>query len=335
MTSNPVLYLQSSDGGQYVAESSAMQALLSEALMTARGSDHPILISGPIGSGKTHLARFIHGNSPRSAAPLEVIDCGALPELDNQLFGHEPGAFTGAERKLSGRLKAAHGGIVILDDFERLSLNQQDMLHRVVVDGSIVPIGANRTARVNLRFIAVTNKNVYKEVDAGRLRRDFVSRLDYLPLRVPPLSERAEDIPPLARELLRRNLEDLAAKGIRNSESLEFHEDCWPALKARTFEDNVRGLDKLIVRLVARVRDRRQIRPADIDAAAPHARSRQKDHLTPNRTLREVLAVEEREYIVKVLHHTGFNVLQAARVLGHSRKFVYDKMKLYEIGRPH
>lgn len=317
----------------FKGESKATQRLLKQALIAARGGDSPILITGSVGAGKSHLARYIHGKSARALGPLIFFDCGAASDLENVLFGHRKGTFTDATSDLGGRLKQAHGGVLVLDDFERLNERQQDQLHRFVVDGIYYPLGADREARADVRVIATTNKDVRTEVEAGRLKRDFVSRLDYFELHVPSLHERPEDIPVLCKELLRRNLDDLVHKGIRADVDLQFDEDCWPALQARQFEDNVRGLDKLIVRLIAHAEDRALLTPSDIEAVSPSSRSRGYWFDQPS-ALRTVRDAAERQYILDVCKHTGFNLRRTARILGISPKSLYAKLKQYGIARP-
>lgn len=318
----------------FKGNSPSVQALLREALIAARGGDRPILITGEVGSGKSHLARYIHHHSPRSQAPLVFVDCGALPELDNTLFGHRAGSFTGAVRDLGGRLHQANGGILVLDDFDRLNLHHQDQLHRVLVDGGYYALGSDRETRVNARFIATTNKDVKRELEAGRLKEDFVSRLNYFELHVPPLHHRPEDIPQLCEELLHRNLEDLVGKGIRDDANLSFHEDCWPALQARHFEDNIRGLDKIVVRLIAQVGNRTLITPADLETvcpAVPQSGGYWFDQPSPLRMVRDAA---ERRYILEVCKYTAFNMRRAARILDISPKSLYAKLKQYGIARP-
>jgi DNA-binding NtrC family response regulator len=319
----------------FKGNSPTVQALLREALIAARGGDRPILITGAVGSGKSHLARYVHQHSPRSEAPLVFVDCGALPDLDNTLFGHRAGSFTGAVRDLGGRLRQADGGMLVLDDFDRLNLHHQDQLHRVLVDGGYYALGADRETRVNVRFVATTNKDVKQEIEAGRLKEDFVSRLNYFELHVPPLHRRPEDIPLLCEELLRRNLEDLRGKRIRDDDApLVFHEDCWPALQARTFDDNVRGLDKLIVRLIAHVGDSPEITPADIEAVSPAVRNASAYWFDQPAPLRMVRDAAEKRYILEVCRFTNFNMRRAARILGISPKSLYAKLKQYGIVRP-
>jgi DNA-binding NtrC family response regulator len=318
----------------FLGASPQVTELLRQAQAAARGGSHPIVISGPMGAGKTHLARFIHQQSPRAQRHLEIIDCGALPELENSLFGHRRGAFTHAERDLGGRLQRAGGGTAVLDDFERLSLRQQDQLHRVVEDGTFYPLGAERPVRIDTRFIATTNKAVVEEVEHGRLKPDFVSRLSYFELRVVPLAERLADIPQLCRHLLQRNLLKLRLAGHRGDDELAFDEDCWPAIQARRFDDNVRGLEKLVVRLISQVGMRTLITPADIEAVHPGLPRERVPWFEQPQTLRTVREAAERDYILAVCRHADFHIQRVARVLDVTPKCVYAKLKQYGIARP-
>lgn len=319
---------------EFLGRAPAVERLLREARVAALGSDRPILVTGAVGVGKSHLARYVHALSARRERALVFVDCGALSERENELFGHRQGSFTGAVRALRGRLAEAHGGTLVLDDFERLDHHQQDLLHRVLVDGAYYAVGGEAPERVDARFIATTNKDVQLEVDAGRLKRDFVSRLDYFPLHVPSLSQRVDDLPILCQELLRRNLDELVGKGLRVEADVRFDEDCWPALKARHFEDNVRGLDKLIVRLLAYVGDERVITPAHIDALAPALRPATQPWFDQPRPLRLVREAAERDYILKVCRHANHNYRQVARILDISPKALYARLRQYGIVRP-
>lgn len=318
----------------FVGRSAAVEQLLFEAKMAARGSDAPILITGPVGSGKSHLARYIHRHSSRADGSLEIIDCGTLPALENSLFGHRRGSFTGADRHLDGLLKTTDGGILVLDDLERLDRKKQDLLHRVVVDGVFRPVGSESVRQVDIRIIATTNVDLSQAVREGRLAADFLSRLSYFELRVPSLEERREDIPELCRALLERNLSELVAKGILESGHVEFDEACWPGLMARRFDDHVRALDKLIVRLLARLQGRDRIRPRDIDAVAPVVSAAREPWFDQPKPLRQVREAAERDYILQVCRHTEFNLRAAARALDISPKCLYAKLKDYGITRP-
>jgi DNA-binding NtrC family response regulator len=318
----------------FKGKSREIVSLLEKACKFARFGDDPILITGPVGIGKSHLARYIHQNSLRSEGPLVFVDCGGLPDLDNTLFGHTSGSFTGAVKNLGGRLKEADGGILVLDDLERLSHHHQDQLHRVLVDGRFYAVGADRESRSNVRFIATSNKHIGEEIDAGRLKQDFVSRLDYFVLHIPPLHQRPEDIPILCEELLQRSLESLTRKGFRSNSNLSFDDDCWPALQARQFDDNVRGLSKLVSRLIVQVGERSIITPSDIEEVHPAIRNSGAFWFDQPRPLRVVRDAAERRYIMEICRFANFNMRRSARILGISPKSLYAKLKLYGIERP-
>jgi len=319
---------------EFLGCSQPIRQLLENMTIAARGSDRPVLISGPMGSGKSHLARLIHKASPRAQGPLIFVNCGGLPEtLENTLFGHQPGAFTGAVRAMKGHLQQADGGILVLDDVERLSPKHQDLFHRALVDGAFYSIGGEREQRVNVRFVATTNKDLEKEVESGRMHRDFLSRLDYFHLVVPPLRERRDDLPELCQYLLQRSIRELAQLGIERP-SMRFDEDCWPALAARSFEDNIRGLEKMIVRLVARLRDREVITPQDLDQEKPAFKRATRSWLEEPRTLQMVREIAEKSYILDVCQQTRHNYRQAARILGISPKALYSRLHSYGISRP-
>lgn len=319
---------------EFVGQADAISDLLRQAEVAARGADSPILITGPVGAGKSHLARFVHHRSRRAEGPLTFVDCGALPAIENALFGHRRGAFTGANARFGGLLSAAEGGIIVLDDIERLDHHQQDLLHRVVVDGAYRPLGAERARRVDVRFVATTNVDLASEVEKGTLKRDFVSRLSYFELHVPSLAERRADIPALCRALLRRNHRELVEKGIARGGDVTFDDACWPALMARSFPDNIRGLDKLIVRLLAHLQGRCVIRPSDIDSVAPAITPSVEPWFEQPKPLRQVREAAERSYILEVCRHTDFNLRAAARALEISPKSLYAKLKRYGITRP-
>lgn len=320
---------------RWVARSKIMTALQERAQRAAIWSDHPILITGPIGSGKSHLARHIHALSSRKKAPLEIIDCGGLSDLDNLLVGHRRGAFTGADGRLDGRLQRAHGGTIVLDDFERLSSQHQDLFHRVVVDGVFHPIGAANAHKTDVRFIATTNADLESELDNGRLKSDFLSRLDYFHLQMPPLAARPEDLPDLCKHLLQRQLHHLEQQGIGEpGREVRFDADCWPILASRNFSDNVRGLDKLIVRLLAHIENRDLIWPRDIEAVNPISTRTTTPWFDEPKTLRKVREDAERRYILEVCRQTGFNMRATARALEISPKCLYEKLKRYGISRP-
>ncbi len=175
-------------------------------IQTVAPQSSRVLITGESGTGKELVARAIHENSSRAQAPFITINCGAFPEtlLESELFGYMKGAFTGANENRQGLFQAAHGGTLFMDEIGNMSLTMQVKLYRVLQEGKVRPIGSTEEADVDVRIIAATNKDFEKEIAEGRFREDLYYRLSVIPILVPPLSDRREDIPLLARHFLER-----------------------------------------------------------------------------------------------------------------------------------
>jgi len=206
-----------------------------------------VLITGESGTGKELVARAIHENSQRSQAPFITINCGAFPEtlLESELFGYMKGAFTGANENRQGLFQAAHGGTLFMDEIGNMTLTMQVKLYRVLQEGKVRPLGSNDEVDVDVRVIAATNKEFEKEISEGRFREDLYYRLSVIPIQLPSLRERKEDIPLLARHFLERfrrtmekPVEGISPEAIRKLESYD-----WPG--------NVRELENTIERAVA------------------------------------------------------------------------------------
>src|SRR5579864_3781630 len=206
-----------------------------------------VLITGESGTGKELVARAIHENSQRAQAPFITINCGAFPEtlLESELFGYMKGAFTGAAENRQGLFQAAHGGTLFMDEIGNMSLTMQVRLYRVLQEGKVRPVGSNEETDVDVRIIAATNKNFEKEIAEGRFREDLYYRLSVIPIQLPSLQERREDIPLLARHFLERfrksmekPIEGISPEAMRHLESYD-----WPG--------NVRELENTMERAVA------------------------------------------------------------------------------------
>jgi two-component system, NtrC family, response regulator PilR len=206
-----------------------------------------VLITGESGTGKELVARAIHENSQRSQAPFITINCGAFPEtlLESELFGYMKGAFTGANENRLGLFQAAHGGTLFMDEIGNMTLTMQVKLYRVLQEGKIRPLGSNDEVDVDVRVIAATNKDFEKEIAEGRFREDLYYRLSVIPVQLPSLRERKEDIPLLARHFLERfrrimekPIEGISPEAVRKLESYD-----WPG--------NVRELENTMERAVA------------------------------------------------------------------------------------
>jgi len=217
-----------------------------EAAQRAAKSDAGVLLLGESGTGKELLARSIHQWSPRRAMPLVVINCVALTEtlLENELFGHERGAFTGADRLQKGKLEMAEGGTVFLDEIGDMSLPLQAKLLRVLQDREFHRVGGTRLVSVNIRIIAATNKDLKQAVKAGDFREDLFFRLNVIGLTLPPLRERLEDFPALAKFFLSRHAKEAKRPG------MWFSPAAMEALARYSWPGNIRELDNVIARAV-------------------------------------------------------------------------------------
>src|SRR5271154_292275 len=229
-----------------IGQSSKMRAIF-DLIQTVAPQNSRILITGESGTGKELVARAIHENSLRAQAPFITINCGAFPEtlLESELFGYMKGAFTGANDNRQGLFQAAHGGTLFMDEIGNMSLTMQVKLYRVLQEGKVRPIGSTEEIDVDVRIIAATNKEFEKEIAEGRFREDLYYRLSVIPIQLPALRERREDIPLLARHFLERfrksmekPIEGLSPESVRRLEAYD-----WPG--------NVRELENTMERAVA------------------------------------------------------------------------------------
>src|SRR5260221_1515035 len=229
-----------------VGQSTRMRAIF-DMIQTVAPQTSRVLITGESGTGKELVARAIHENSARSQAPFITINCGAFPEtlLESELFGYMKGAFTGANENRQGLFQAAHGGTLFMDEIGNMSLTMQVKLYRVLQEGKVRPIGSTEESDVDVRIIAATNKDFEKEIAEGRFREDSYHRLSVIPILVPPLRDRREDIPLLARHFLerfRRSMEK-PVEGISPEAMTHLESYDWPG--------NVRELENTMERAVA------------------------------------------------------------------------------------
>src|SRR5450432_4684137 len=229
-----------------VGQSPKMRAIF-ELIQTVAPQSSRVLITGESGTGKELVARAIHENSARAQAPFITINCGAFPEtlLESELFGYMKGAFTGANDNRHGLFQAAHGGTLFMDEIGNMSLTMQVKLYRVLQEGKVRPIGSTEEIDVDVRIITATNKNFEKEIAEGRFREDLYYRLSVIPIQLPPLRERRDDIPLLARHFLEtfRKVMEKPVEGISP--------DAMSLLEAYDWPGNVRELENTIERAFA------------------------------------------------------------------------------------
>jgi DNA-binding NtrC family response regulator len=298
---------------EFLAAAPSMQPVL-QLIARVGPSDANVLITGENGTGKSLVARALHARSERAARSLVTVNAGGLSEgvFESELFGHVKGAFTDAKNDRVGRFELADGGALFLDEIANISAPMQAKLLRVLETGEFEPVGSSRTKRVSARVLSATNADLPAEVSAGRFRQDLLFRLNTVEIPVPPLRQRREDIPLLARHFLERH-----AQRYRKTMS-GFEEAAVRTLLEHPWPGNVRELDHAIERAVL-MGDGRLVKAADL-GLRPAA---------DGRASLEEMSLEEVEafLIKKALQRYGGNVSQAATALGLSRSALYRRLQ--------
>ncbi len=304
-----------------VARSDAMRKLLALARRVAE-TDATVLLTGETGTGKERVARLIHAESPRRKGPFVAIHCGALPEelLESELFGHVRGAFTGATRDRRGLFEAAAGGTLMLDELGEMSPAMQVKLLRALQERTVRPVGANADRPVDVRVIGATNRQLPEMVAGGTFREDLYYRLRVVPLEVPPLRERRDDILPLAVELIGRSCAEHACGPCSlTTEVLDrFLAYPWPG--------NVRELENAIERAVLLAEGQPRIEPQDLPEEIRQLSSGPSDpvEILP-------LAEVERRHIMATLAHFGGRRRRTAEALEIGVNTLWRKLKAYGV----
>ncbi len=302
-----------------VGHSAAFRSVIARAQRVAQnGAD--VLIEAESGTGKELLARLIHRASPRAGGPFVAVNCSAFPEnlLESELFGHVRGAFTGANTSKPGKFELADGGTLLLDEISEMPLSLQPKLLRVLQEREVDRLGDTRPLAVDVRVVATTNRSLRAQVEAGQFRADLFYRLHVVPLAIPPLRERREDILPLAEYFIRKHGESGKAGAYRVSpefaSQLESHN--WPG--------NVRELENVVRRSLALASGMTLgLQPLDASCAFPSAEK--STGLKPGVTLHEV----ERQLLEATLDATGGNRTRAAELMGVSLRTVRNKIREY------
>jgi len=314
------------EGGPRLTGSSRVVEELRRQILTAGPSDGRVLITGANGTGKEVVARLLHVNSRRASGPFVALNCAAIPSelIESELFGHMKGAFTGAVEAKRGKFELADGGTLFLDEVGDMSLLTQAKLLRVLQEQRFTRLGGSREISVDVRVIAATNKSLEEEIDAGNFRRDLFYRLNVIPIVVPPLRERREDIPELVEEFVAEVVAETGSKPKR------FTEEALERLMAYPWPGNVRELRNVVERLVIMVPED-EIGPEHLGFLTAEGMGggdiigfRPEGELPP---LREARARFEAVYIERVLERCEGNVSQAARVLGIERSHLHRKIR--------
>jgi DNA-binding NtrC family response regulator len=304
-----------------IGESPAMHKVMDLIRQVAQ-TNATVMIRGESGTGKELVARTIHANSPRKYFPIVPINCGALPDtlLESELFGHEKGAFTGAQFRRKGRIEMADNGTLFLDEIGTISPKMQVDLLRVIETSEVMRLGGTRPVKVDFRIICATNEDLEKQIVEGRFRQDLYYRINVFSIRLPSLRERREDIPTLARHFMRKlamqmdkRVTDIGPEAIRKLQAYD-----WPG--------NVRELANAIERAMV-VSRRETLQPDDL----PFTMSDEKSATAP---MGDSLADMERAHIALILGRTHWNITQAAEVLQIDRATLYNKIKRYGLVRP-
>ena len=312
---------------ELVGDAPAMRRVR-EMIERAAPTPATVLITGESGTGKELVARAIHRLSPRKNGALVQVNCAAIPDelIESELFGHEKGSFTGAVRRQTGKFVSAHGGTIFLDEVGDMSPRTQAKVLRVLQNGEVEPVGAEKTVQVDVRVVAATNRDLEGEIKAGRFREDLYYRLNVIPLRTPPLRERLDDIPVLVDWFVRRYSQ------ADNYRPKRFTPDAVAQLQSMPWRGNVRELKNLVERMLILTPgdaiDRRDVMAiaGARDAALPES-------LFALKALRDFRDEAERLFILHKLEQNDWNVTQTAQAIDTPRSNLYKKMEQYGIRR--
>jgi len=315
--------------GQFamIGASPALQKI-KEQISRVAPTNTRVLILGESGTGKELVARAIHEASERKPQAFIKVNCAAIPEdlIESELFGHEKGAFTGASATRDGKFLQADGGTLFLDEIGDMSFRVQAKVLRALQEGEFERVGGTQTLRVNVRVIAATNKNLAEEVRRGRFREDLWFRLNVVPIYMPTLRERKDDIPPLVQHFCELYCREngFRQKQIAPEAMMRLQNHDWPG--------NIRELRNAIERFVIMTATD-AITAADLPLNLQVSQPLLKSSFQPGQTLREVRDQVERDYILACLESTGGNITQAAQILGIERSNLHKKMRALEVAR--
>jgi two-component system, NtrC family, nitrogen regulation response regulator NtrX len=312
---------------EILGSSSAIKAII-EMIKRVGPTDARILITGENGTGKELVAKGIHRYSKRNAMPFVEVNCAAIPNelLESELFGHEKGAFTGAASRRIGKFEAAHTGTLFLDEIGDLSLTAQAKVLRAIEEGKIERLGSNKILDVDVRLVAATNKNLPELITRGGFREDLYHRLNVIPIHIPPLRDRREDIPVLAQSFA-----DSVCKRNGFHRKL-FDKEALKILQTYEWGGNVRELRNIVERLVIMTHGN-TIGPEDLDVLGPQKKSGVDAIVETAETFQEFKDKAEREFLKFHLERRGWNVSQTAEDLGIQRSHLYNKIKKYGLER--
>lgn len=322
---NKKLKIESGTGDTIIGKSRAILNILNTIERVAK-TDARILITGENGTGKELVAQYIHKLSSRSNKELIEVNCAAIPNelIESELFGHEKGSFTGAIKQRIGKFELANGGNLFLDEIGDMSIHAQSKVLRAIEDGKIERVGGSMKVDVDVRIISATNKDLQTEIHKGNFREDLYHRLNVIPIVVPPLRERKEDIP-LLIEYFSKNV----------CEKNKFPLKSWSDGAIKTMQNlswkgNIRELRNFVERVVIMVQSL-NITEKDVNSFITTSPSNVDEILSVSNTFQEFKEKAEKAFILKQLQANSWNISKTAEILGIQRSHLYNKLKKYEI----
>jgi DNA-binding NtrC family response regulator len=312
-------------GGEILGQSKNIKSIL-ELIEKVAPLDTRVLITGENGTGKELVARAIHKKSHRKEKPFIEVNCAAIPNelIESELFGHEKGSFTGAFTQRIGKFELANKGTIFLDEVGDMSPQAQAKVLRAIEDGKIERVGGGKKIDVDVRIISATNKELLEEIQKEKFREDLYHRLNVIPIVVPPLRERKDDIPLLV---------DAFTKEITNRHKkppVKFLDDSLKLLQEMTWSGNVRELKNIIERIIIII-DKREIARSDIEFLLKPGQASMDEIIEDSNSFQEFKEKAERAFILKQLNENGWNISKTAELLDIQRSHLYNKMKKYGI----
>jgi len=310
-----------------IGNSLAIKSVL-EVISRVSQTDVRVLITGENGTGKELVAREIHKLSSRSEQKFVEVNCAAIPNelIESELFGHEKGSFTGALQQRIGKFEHANKGTLFLDEIGDMSLQAQAKVLRAIEDGKIERVGGNRKIEVDVRIIAATNKNLKDEIEKGNFREDLFHRLNVIPIKVPSLRERSDDIPLLIKHFT----EEVCSK--YKIAKVEFNENAVKALQGMEWRGNVRELRNIVERIIIMVPNK-EIKEKDVFNLISPQQAKMDDILNISNSFQDFKEKAERAFILKQLETNVWNISKTAEILDIQRSHLYAKMKKYNIDK--
>ncbi len=313
-------------GSEKIIGGSAAVRIIQETISRVAKTDARILITGENGTGKELVAQEIHRQSGRSKIDLVEVNCAAIHHelIESELFGHEKGSFTGAVKQHTGKFEQANGGNLFLDEIGDMSLQAQAKVLRAIEEGKIERVGGNSKIEVDVRIISATNKDLQEEIKKGNFREDLFHRLNVIPIHVPPLRERREDIPLLVEHFTKLVCD-------KNRFAIKHYTDsAIKAFQSLPWKGNVRELRNVVERIVIMI-PKTEINEKDVAALTQISSADADDLLNISNSFQEFKEKAEKAFILKQLNANGWNISKTADILGIQRSHLYNKLKKYEI----